>query len=129
MKLASGTTARAVEEWIGKTPDSVVPGHVRIRIFERYGGKCQLTGKRLMAFDWHLDHKKALKDGGQHRESNLWPVWVPKHLEKTGEENSERAAINRKKKNHLLPRAPSKWPKQKFSKPRFDNTRHIDRGE
>lgn len=126
MKLASGTTARAVPEWIGSSPDAAIPDRVKLRIFERYGGICQLTGKRLGPGEWDCDHIKPLKNGGQHRESNLHPVWRPKHREKTAQENTERAAVNRKKVKHLLPRAKGNWPSRKFSQPRYDNTKRLE---
>ena len=31
---------RTTPEWIGKTDDTPVPPHVRLRIFERFGGIC-----------------------------------------------------------------------------------------
>lgn len=77
---------RSVEEWIGATPDSVPPDHVRLRIFERYNGRCYVTGVKLQPGDWHLDHIVRLEDGGENRESNLAPIYAPKHREKTGRE-------------------------------------------
>lgn len=59
MKLASGTTARAVEEWIGKTPNSKIPEEVGIRIFMRYGGKDGKTGQRLVPGCFQFDHITA----------------------------------------------------------------------
>lgn len=36
---------RKVNEWIGKTDDTMPPPSVRLRIFEQHGGRCRLTGK------------------------------------------------------------------------------------
>jgi len=85
-------TGRKIPEWIGKTDDSMPPPLVRLRIFERYGGVCQLSTRKIEVGDeWHLDHKKPLWDGGENRESNLWPVLGPPHREKTALEASQRA--------------------------------------
>ena len=40
---------RAVEEWIGKTPDSKVPDRVKLRIWERECGRCHLSGRKILA--------------------------------------------------------------------------------
>lgn len=41
-------TGRSVDEWHGANPDAHVPARVRLRVFERYGGKCWLTGRKIM---------------------------------------------------------------------------------
>lgn len=74
---------RSVPEWIGKTDDEEVPQRVRTRIFDRYGGRCYLTGVKLGPKDWDLDHIIALINGGKHRESNLAPAYKPAHRAKT----------------------------------------------
>lgn len=100
--------ARAVPEWIGKTDDSKVPPRVRLRIFEREGGKCHLSGRRIMPGDlWDLDHGKALINGGEHRESNLFPALRDKHREKTREDVAEKAVTARVKAKHIGIRPPS----------------------
>lgn len=119
MKLASGTTARSLDEWQGATPDAAIPERVKIRIFNRYGGRCAITGKRLMPGEIDYDHIIPLRDGGLHCEANLQPVWRKMHREKTGAENSERAKIDEKRRKHFLPKPASKWPKRSFNwKPR-----------
>ncbi|WLT07795.1 HNH endonuclease signature motif containing protein [Bartonella apihabitans] len=63
---------RKVKEWIGKTDDTMPPPSVRLRIFERDGGRCRLTGKKILAGDkWDLDHIIPLADGGENREAIL----------------------------------------------------------
>lgn len=123
MKLPSGTTARAVEEWIGKTPDSVIPDIVKARVFSRYGGKCGLTGKKLAAGEYDIDHRIPLKDEGQNRESNLWPIWKKKHKEKTAAENSDRAKILRLQQKQL-PRSPSRMQSRGFRQFQ-SNVKHV----
>ena len=78
---------RSVPEWIGRTDDEKVPPRVRLRLFEQYGGICQLSKRKIMAGEaWDLDHIKAIWRGGQHREANLWPVLKQPHREKSAEE-------------------------------------------
>lgn len=103
---------RAVEEWIGKTPDSMPPPHVRLRIFERYGGRCYITKTKLQAGDWHLDHIIRLENGGENRESNLAPIYAPKHREKTGQENTQGARERslRQKQIGIRPKPKHKIP-------------------
>ena len=51
---------RAVPEWIGATPDSPIPRIVKGRIWVREGGRCYLTGKKIMPGDaYDYDQKAA----------------------------------------------------------------------
>ena len=94
--------ARPVKEWIGATQDSKVPPRVRIRIFEREGGKCHLSGRKIAPGElWDLDHKVALVNGGLHSESNLFPALRDKHKEKTREDVAEKSEIAAIKGKHL----------------------------
>lgn len=96
------TTGRSVPEWSGISPDSKVPGHVRLRIFERHEGICFLTKRKIRAGErWDLDHVKPLADGGTHSESNLVPVLDWAHREKTAAENKARAKVRAIKRKHL----------------------------
>ena len=93
---------RSVAEWFGDTSDSRPPARVRLRVFERFDGICQITGRKIEAGDrWDLDHETPLRDGGENRESNLRPVLHAAHLAKTSAENSARAVSNRKRMKHL----------------------------
>ena len=94
--------ARSVPEWIGKTNDSVIPPRVRLRVFERYNGRCYLSGRQIRAGDqWQVDHIVALVNGGEHRESNLAPVILDRHKEKTAQDIREKSIVSRKRKKHL----------------------------
>lgn len=97
---------RTVDEWIGATPDSKVPPHVKLRVFERHGGKCHIARRKIrLGEPWDLEHVIALADwtgeGHGNRESNLAPALRDKHHEKTAAENSERAVIRRKRAKAL----------------------------
>lgn len=96
------TESRALPEWIGRTPDSAIPPRVRVRRFAFYGGICQLSGRRIQPGDlWDLDHIVALANGGQNRETNLWPVLRDKHREKTKADVAEKSKVYRKTAKHL----------------------------
>ncbi len=112
---------RAVKEWIAKHDDQTIPRSVRIRVFETHGGKCALTGKRLYPGEYDIDHKKRLKDGGEHRESNLQPVWREKHKEKTAAETKAGKKAEKVKDKHFSPKPEGKIrsaPFFKASKPK-----------
>jgi 5-methylcytosine-specific restriction protein A len=102
--------SRATKEWIGKTPDSKIPPRVRLRIFERHGGVCHLSGRKIAAGElWDCDHVIALINGGLHCESNLAPALRDKHREKTAADVAEKATVARKAKANLgLKPAPAK---------------------
>lgn len=94
--------ARSVPEWIGKTDDAKIPPRVKLRIFEREGGICHLTGVKIQPGDeWDADHKIPLILGGEHRESNLFPALREAHRKKTAMEMSVKSKIARVRKKHL----------------------------
>jgi len=103
--------ARVVAEWIGKTDDAKVPPRVRLRIFDRENGACWISGRKIMPGDlWDLDHKIALINGGEHRESNLFPALRDKHREKTKQDVAEKAATAKVRMKHLGIRKPKGRP-------------------
>ena len=94
--------AREVEEWIGKHDDQKVPPRVQQRVFDRHGGMCHITGKKIQTGDkWQVDHVHALILGGQHRESNLAPALLEPHKKKTATEMKVKSKIARTRKKHL----------------------------
>lgn len=108
---------RSVDEWVGKTDDSMPPPHVRLRIFEREKGVCHESGRKIGPADqWDLDHGVAIADGGENRESNLFPVLRDKHREKTAKENAARAIVRRKRSKHIGIRKQSSMPGSRDSK-------------
>lgn len=117
---------RSVPEWIGKTPDTKVPDHVRLRIWDREHGICHLSGRKIMPGDlWDLDHKVALINGGEHRESNLFPALRDKHRQKTAEDVAEKAATARVRSKHIgIKKARNPMPGSKASpyRKRMDGT-------
>lgn len=94
--------SRSVEEWVGATDDATPPPRVRLRVFERHGGMCHLTGRKIFPGDpWDLDHVQALCNGGENRESNLAPALREAHRKKTAEDVKVRAKADRVRKKHL----------------------------
>jgi 5-methylcytosine-specific restriction enzyme A len=95
--------SRSTDEWIAKHDDQKVPDRVKVRVFEREGGICHLTGAKIdpVRDEWDLDHKMALILGGQHRESNLFPALRAAHRKKTAVEMGVKSKIARVKKKHM----------------------------
>lgn len=94
--------ARTVETWVGATDDTPIPTRVRIRVFDRYGGVCQLTGRKIRAGEkWQADHRIAIVNGGRNSEDNLWPVLEAPHRVKTAEDVALKAKIARTRAKHL----------------------------
>lgn len=100
---------RAVPEWIGKTPDTPIPPRVKDRVFLAHGGRCHLSGRKIMPGDaWDCDHVLALINGGENRESNLAPALRDKHREKTAEDVDTKSKTYRMRAKHN-----GTWPKSK----------------
>lgn len=95
-------TGRTVPEWIGKTPDAKIPDRVRLRVFAAHGGICWLSGRKIMPSEaWDCDHKIALINGGENRESNLAPALRDKHRAKTKADVREKSETATVRKKHL----------------------------
>jgi len=93
---------RSVDEWVGSSPDAKIPDRVRLRVFERHGGICHLSGRKIRAGEaWDCDHVIALCNGGTHSESNLAPALRDKHREKTAQDVKERAKVDRIRKRAI----------------------------
>lgn len=108
--------ARTTQEWIGKTDDSPIPPRVRLRIWFKFGGVCQgRCCRKLDAGDkWHADHKVALINGGENRESNLQLLCDWCHGKKTKRDVAEKSVTARKQKSNLgirKPRSIRGWKK------------------
>lgn len=89
-------TGRAVPEWVGASPDAAIPARVKLRVWERCGGRCAITGRKIMPGDaYDFDHIIALSVGGVHRESNLQVVLKDPHRAKTAEDVKLKAKLQR----------------------------------
>lgn len=87
--------SRTLPEWIGRTPDTAPPPHVRLRVFQRYGGKCQCgCFRRIRSGEsWDCDHEIALINGGENHERNLRPVLSAHHQDKTASDVAEKSKV------------------------------------
>lgn len=121
---------RTVEEWKGKTDDSMPPPHVRLRIFEREGGRCHISGRKIGPADkWDLDHKIAICNGGENVESNLFPALRDKHREKTKADRAEKANVDRKRSKHLGIKPPSRFRRPEGMKYNWSRGGRLERIE
>ena len=100
---------RSVQEWIGKSDDEAVPPRVRIRVFERYKGKCAKCDQRILV-NWTCDHIHALINGGENRENNLQPLCRRCEPAKTADDVAEKSKVYRKKLSHLGLKKPKGRP-------------------
>lgn len=102
---------RALPEWIGKSPDSAVPPRVRVRVFQRFGGRCQCGCNRVIrpGEAWDAEDTIAIINGGQRRESNLKPWLTEHHPKKTAADVAEKSMVYRKRAKHLGIRKPSRF--------------------
>lgn len=90
---------RTLPEWIGKKPDSAVPPRVRVRIFDKFGGRCQCgCNRKIMAGEkWEAEDEVALINGGERREQNLRPFLVGHQKAKTAADVAEKSRVYRKR--------------------------------
>ena len=102
--------ARTVEEWRGATEDSAIPPRVRLRLFERAGGRCQICTRKLMPGDrWDADHVIALVNGGEHAERNLQVACVACHKGKTAADVAEKSRARHIQAKHAGIKRPSSF--------------------
>ena len=122
---------RKTDEWIASHDDQAIPARVRVRTFDKHGGRCavctlSIRGGLLPAYD----HIVALINGGEHRESNLQLLCVPCHAIKTKADVAEKSVTARKRAKHLgIKNAKPKIQSPGFSrsKPQRTASRPIDR--
>src|SRR6185295_16188114 len=109
---------RSLPEWIGLTPDTKVPIRVRLRVLERDEFRCQCgCGRIILPFDdWQTDHKTALINGGENRETNLVTLLDACHLRKTAADVAEKSKVYRIKKKYRGLRKPSRFACSRSSK-------------
>ncbi len=108
---------RAVDEWIGKTPDTPAPPRVRLRVFDRAGGRCHACGRKIAAGDrWTLEHLKALINGGENRETNMGITCDWCLPQKNAADVAEKSKVYRTRAKHVGATRPKpRWPSRKFS--------------
>lgn len=115
--------SRSVPEWRGKDENTSIPPRVKVRVFDRHGGKCAHCGRsiygRLLAC---FDHIVALINGGENKESNLQLLCSECHTGKTKQDSHEKSVIYKKRLRHLgikpkrrlIPGSKQDWRKRKL---------------
>lgn len=104
-------SGRSVPEWIGKTPDTDPPRHVKLRVLRRFHNKCDGCGTEIRSgVPWTCDHAHALVNGGQNRESNLRPICNKVCLQpKNASDVAEKSQTYRKRAaNYGIPKRTSR---------------------
>lgn len=95
-------TSRTVPEWKGATPDTPIPPRVKLRVFEKHGGVCYLTGRKIRVGDaWECDHIIAVVNGGPNAEGNLAPALKDAHRAKTDDDLKIKSKVARIRAKHL----------------------------
>lgn len=94
--------SRSVELWVGATDDAKIPDRVKLRIWNREGGRCSLTGRKIMPGEpYDYEHRIALCNGGRHAEDNIVLALRGKvHQAKTADDLAIRAKTDRIAKKH-----------------------------
>lgn len=110
-------TGRTVIEWIGATVDTPVPPRVRLRVFNRDDGRCQCGCNRKIrpGESWQTDHRPALINGGENRESKLITLLTEHHKKQTAVDVAEKSKIARIRARHLGIKKPGTFPCSKNS--------------
>lgn len=104
--------ARSVDEWVGKSDDEDVPTRVRLRVWDRKGGRCHRCGRKIGVGDsWTCEHLVALINGGANRESNLDITCDWCLPEKNAEDVAEKSRVYRIRAKHVGAVEKSKWNK------------------
>ncbi len=108
---------RTVPEWIGSSPDSAIPPRVKLRLFEKAGGKCECCGRKLYPGDkYQFDHIIAIINGGENREKNLQVLCDWCHKSKTKQDVKSKSKTAKVKAKHLgIKRPKHKWAKRGFN--------------
>lgn len=103
--------ARSTDEWIGATDDTAIPPRIRLRIFQRAEGRCEVCTRKLMPGDaWQADHIVALVNGGANRESNLRCICDWCHKAKTRADVAEKSRTRRVQAKHAGVKSTSRTP-------------------
>ncbi len=102
--------ARDVPEWIGRDDNEPVPVRVKLRVYERFDGRCGCCTRKIYPWDkWDCDHVKAIINNGENRESNLQPLLDACHKKKTSDDVAEKSKIADLKARHLGIKPKRKW--------------------
>jgi 5-methylcytosine-specific restriction endonuclease McrA len=110
--------SRSIPEWRGRTDDTPAPPRVRLRVFERCGGRCHRCNRKIGPADsWTLEHLTALILGGANRESNLGVTCEWCLPAKNGEDQAAKSKLAHISKRHhgIRPRQSRPMPGSRAS--------------
>jgi 5-methylcytosine-specific restriction enzyme A len=96
--------SRSVPEWIGETDDTAIPTRVKDRVFLAQDGCCAGCARKLAVAGERVeyDHRLALINGGENRESNIQALCPNCHKPKTRADvaiKSKNASVRAKRIN------------------------------
>lgn len=104
---------RRVNEWTGRTDDSVPPPNIKRRIAVSANYTCEICGRECKHGRGDVDHKLSLESGGENREANLqWVCRTPCHSRKTADEAAKRAVAHKTQIGVAGINPQSKWSKR-----------------
>ena len=108
---------RSVQEWIGATDDTPAPPRVRLRVWEKEGGRCHACGRPIRVGEkWTMEHRVALINGGANAENNLCLTCCNCLPAKNAADVAEKSKVAKTRKNHLgIKRASRPMPGSKAS--------------
>lgn len=113
---------RTVPEWIGRNDDAVPTEKCKLRILERQGWVCAVSGVQFRdGVKAEFDHITPLWLGGENRESNLQAITVAAHKAKTKTEATVRAKVDANRIKRVGGRKKSALSNSKLKK-RMDGT-------
>ena len=92
---------RTLQEWVGKNDDEKPPPRVLLRLIVHYDARCACCTRPIGGpILWQTDHIIAIINGGKNSESNLQPLCLTCHQDKTGSDIREKSMIYAKKLKH-----------------------------
>jgi 5-methylcytosine-specific restriction protein A len=108
--------SRPVPEWQGKDDGTPIPQRVKLRVYKKFGGVCQICFAKEKILGPEYDHRVALINGGKHAESNLQPVHPKCHRNKSNADVAEKSATYRTQIHHYgIKRSRNPMPGSKAS--------------
>jgi 5-methylcytosine-specific restriction enzyme A len=110
-------SGREVPEWRGAKPESEIPPRVKLRILDRQNCKClECTRKLGPKLKPQFDHRPALINSGENRESKIIALCAECHAEYTKSDVAEKAKVYAVRIKHLgITGRKRPWPKRKMS--------------
>lgn len=92
---------RALKEWIGRTDDTPVPPRVRTRVFKKFNSICCECDLPIIGKRWICDHRIAIVNGGENRETNLGPIHETCDKTKTAADVGQKSKVYHKTAKHI----------------------------